>query len=263
MMVRATLRRFAPPVALKLRARWARLTAVRRHARLHRNPLFYTLTPELLIAIQRSFARLQNVAANGGPNLLKGHAYYEFGLFKGFSLWYADQIAAGSCDMGFRCYGFDSFSGLPQTQVDSWNAFWKKGTYAASRTSVENLLRTHGADFSRVRLFEGFFSDELFSAIASRTVLRPAAIVVIDSDVYESCVPVLRFIRGYLRPGTIILFDEFRLSAGGTLDSTRGEARAFAEFRETYPEPRFRHIFDYGRFGTAFEVESARGSSVP
>jgi len=79
------------------------------------------------VAIVRAFNYQKN---NNGP--LSGHGYYEFGLFKGFSLWFAERISHDYVGSDFHSYGFDSFEGLPDTKVDKLDLFWSKGEYAAS-----------------------------------------------------------------------------------------------------------------------------------
>ena len=43
---------------------------------------FYTMSPDALVAIVKAF-NLQRQSAAGGRDLLHGHAYYEFGMYKG------------------------------------------------------------------------------------------------------------------------------------------------------------------------------------
>lgn len=258
--IRAAIKRspFGPPliwaanrVADLAERIWRRRIRNYKHARQHDNDLFYTLSPGLLSAVLRSFRQLSDDRV-AGSDLLSGHAYYEFGVFKGFSLWFAEQAAREMAGDDFHCYGFDSFAGLPETRVDSWNSSWKEGAYAASRSSVAHAMESNGTDPSRVELIEGFYSDEFFAEVKATTRLRPAGICVIDSDIYESCVSVLRFIRSYLRPGTIILVDNFYSAK----DDTGGERRALAEFTDLYPEIRMRRIFEFEREGVAFQVQS-------
>ena len=82
------------------------------HRDLHNeNNLFYTLSPALTVAIVKAFKMLDKTC--------EGKAYYEFGLFKGFSFWFAEQISREYVGDGqFNLYGFDSFEGLPRSEVD-------------------------------------------------------------------------------------------------------------------------------------------------
>ena len=73
---------------------------------------FATLHPNLLIGIHRALIRL---AAQGQ---VSGGGYYEFGLYRGFSFWYACNLAH---DLGLKLnfHGFDSFEGLPPSEIDN------------------------------------------------------------------------------------------------------------------------------------------------
>jgi hypothetical protein len=83
--------------ALHTLARWAGLTGAKA-----RHP-FYTASPDLLVALVRAF-NIQKSRLSAGQNLLEGHGYYEFGLFKGFSFWFADQLAREYAGPTFRLH---------------------------------------------------------------------------------------------------------------------------------------------------------------
>ena len=63
----------------------------------------------------------------------------------------------------------------------------------------------------------------------SRLLPRKAAVIYVDCDLYESTVPVLKFIKPFLQRGTIIVFDDWNCFHG---DPDRGERRAFKEFMD-------------------------------
>jgi len=129
---------------------------------LHREgSFFYTLSPPLLVAIVKAF-NIQRRACKDGRNLLDGHGYYEFGVFKGFSFWLAEQVSREYVGPNFRLYGFDSFEGLPRSQVDADVAGWAEGRYAASFEFVTDELTRYGMDFTRARLYKGFYSKQFF-----------------------------------------------------------------------------------------------------
>ncbi|MBI4505444.1 MAG: hypothetical protein HY691_07910 [Chloroflexi bacterium] len=129
--------------------------------------------------------------------MLDSHGYYEFGLFKGFSLWFAEQVSRDHRGEDFYFYGFDSFEGLPRSQVDMDPICWREGNYAASLEFVMNQLRSYGGDLEKTRLYKGWFSKELFNGLRENDEFLPAAICVIDCDVYESCVEALGFVKEY------------------------------------------------------------------
>jgi len=93
---------------------------------------FATLHPNLLIGIHRALRRL---AARGQVS----SGYYEFGLYRGFSFWFANNLAN---DMGInlKFHGFDSFEGLPPSKVDI-HRNWQPGSYAFVRPLAAKHLR--------------------------------------------------------------------------------------------------------------------------
>lgn len=216
------------------------LKQARHHRILHNeNAFFYTLSPALLIGILRAF----KVSDRGG-------GYYEFGLFKGFSFWFAEQIQR-EYGTNFYFYGFDSFEGLPESKVDVDPIYWAEGNYATSYDSVLADLKSNGTDLSKIKLFKGFFSKEYFDELKRKEHFKPVAICVIDSDIYESCVFVLDFIKDYLVTGSVLLFDDY--NAFGK-DDHHGERRALWEFEQSNPSFRKEHLFDFGWHGVAFKI---------
>jgi hypothetical protein len=78
--------------------------------------------------------------------------------------------------------------------------------------------------------------------------MRPAEVVVIDCDLYVSTVPVLRFIKDRLQPGTVVLFDDWN---GWSFSDEMGERRAFHEFLAENPEWTAEPLFDRRHEGGA------------
>ena len=77
------------------------------------------------------------------------------------------------------------------------------------------------------------------------------AACVIDSDAYESCVEVLDFVKTFLVPGAILLFDDYNAF---NKDARHGERRALQEFEQKNPAFQKEHLFDIGWHGVAFKV---------
>jgi len=214
------------------------------HQELHNgNSLFYTLSPSLLVAIVKAFnyQRGKEIGYQG---------YYEFGLFKGFSFWFAEQIGRAYYGETLYYYGFDSFEGLPESAVDD-HINWMPGNYTASIEFVIDQLEKNGMDFKRAKLFKGLFSASYFDQLKQDEAFLPVSICVIDSDIYESCVEVLSFIKDYLRVGSILVFDDY--NAFDKADD-HGERRALLEFEQDNPDFVKRHLFDFGRYGVVFKV---------
>jgi hypothetical protein len=102
-------------------------------------------------------------------------------------------------------------------------------------------------------LVQGF--EELFSRLRATERFLPVSICLIDVDLYESSVLVLDFIKNYLVPGSLLLFDDYNQMGE---DNSAGERRALIEFENKNPGFRKQHIFDYGWEGSAFQVISPR-----
>jgi hypothetical protein len=152
----------------------------------------------------------------------------------------------------FHCYGFDSFAGLPDpVGVGDEGAPWSSGDYAVSKVQVEKYLRDFDADFSRISLHEGFFSDELFRSLSKKVNFRTSALVLIDCDLYASTVPVLNFVADHLADGTIVLFDDYNCFKAA---DDRGQRRALREFLSQHPKLQFQPLRGFGWHGQGFRV---------
>jgi hypothetical protein len=241
---------------------------------------FYTLSPDVLVALVKAF-NIQNAKLLKGHNLFEGHGYYEFGLFRGFSFWFAEQMSREYAGSSFRLFGFDSFQGLPPPQLDVEASVFRKGDFCGSYETVTTNLKKWKTDLSRISLHQGFYSNALFERLRQSERFLPVSICLIDVDLYESCVPVLDFVKDFLVEGSILLFDDYNQFAENDQDNSSVERRALIEFERKNPgfrkecgengqgerkalieferkNPGFRkeHLFDYGSEGVAFRVLS-------
>lgn len=190
---------------------------------------------------------LESIARDG----LRGD-YYEFGLYRGYTFWCAQREAVrlGLDNMNF--YGFDSFEGLPDVSGADRNAsIFIPGDYSASKAEVTEYLTEHGFDWTRGRLIEGFFDASLTEGLKAELGMRPAALIMVDCDLYQSTVPVLKFIESLLQDGTIVMFDDWHCFGE---DPTKGEPRAFAEFLRRRPDIRAEHLCDYPTYGRIYVI---------
>ncbi|OGR36677.1 MAG: hypothetical protein A2051_09405 [Desulfovibrionales bacterium GWA2_65_9] len=120
--------------------------------------------------------------------------YLEFGVATGesFRAWLGLSKHAES-----RFFGFDSFEGLPE----NWQADSPKGAYSTGGQVPQ-------VDDSRATFVKGLFQQTVddFSLgfkPQNRLVLH------MDADLYSSTLYVLMTLNRHIRPGTLILFDEF------------------------------------------------------
>jgi hypothetical protein len=109
-------------------------------------------------------------------------------------------------------HGFDSFEGLPEP--------WSGYTLDAGAFSGEGLPAVAG----NVELHVGWFDDTLPTFLDSHG--GDAAFVHIDSDIYSSAKTILDNLTPRVRPGTIIVFNEYF----NYPNWKQHEFRAFKEF---------------------------------
>ncbi len=133
--------------------------------------------------------------------------FLEFGVFKGDSLLHWTGLLK---DTATELHGFDSFEGLPE----SWGLAVKKGHFDLSGI-LPQFYDT------RVRLHKGWFSETLPKFLAERP-LSTNLVIHLDADLYSSTAFVLNALRASIRPGAILIFDEFW--------DREHELKAFSEF---------------------------------
>lgn len=131
---------------------------------------------------------------------------------------------------------FDSFEGLPEIAAIDAQPIWKKGRLATAEETFVQLVTAAGMPRDRLKTVKGFYDASLTDELKSRLLPAKAAMVYVDCDLYQSTVPVLRFIKDFLQPGTVIVFDDWFCFHG---DPMRGEQRAWEEFRAANPDLRF------------------------
>ncbi len=132
----------------------------------------------------------------------------EFGVRRGTS------ITVLAATAGQDVHGFDSFEGLPE----AWG-------------SVAQGVLTTGCHLppvpANVTLHAGWFEDTLPAFLDAED--KAVRFVNIDSDLYSSARLVLTALAGRIRPGTILVFDEFV----GNRSWRDDEYRAFHEYAAT------------------------------
>ena len=153
--------------------------------------------------------------------------YFEFGCHSANTIRMAWDSQRWLFDLTY--VGFDSFEGLPEIRAIDRQAIWEKGKLATAEDEFLDLCLRHGIPRDRLLTVRGFYGESLTSELAARLLPKKAAVIYVDCDLYESAVPVLKFIRDFLQPGTVMVFDDWNCFVG---DPDRGERRAFREFRE-------------------------------
>lgn len=140
--------------------------------------------------------------------------FVEFGVYNGYSfkIWLDINQHSDS-----RFFGFDSFEGLPE----DWQMFsrtMKKGTFDMGGKAPE-------IDDHRAQFIKGIFQKSLPIFLETFTP-KNRLFVHCDADLYSSTLFVLTNLNALLKPGTILLFDQF--------SSVTHEFRAFRDFTQSF-----------------------------
>ncbi|HVF54344.1 MAG TPA: TylF/MycF/NovP-related O-methyltransferase [Actinomycetota bacterium] len=167
--------------------------------------------------------------------------YFEFGSYSATTMRLAYDAFHHLFDWDY--VAFDSFEGMPEPQGDDRQEIWRPGMSSMSEAEFRAVCVQHGVPDERLTTIAGWYRDTLTPETAARFDARPAAVVYVDCDLYESTVPVLDFVGPFLQRGTVIVFDDWFCFYG---DPELGERRAFAEFRERNPELRFEPLWGNG-----------------
>jgi hypothetical protein len=132
----------------------------------------------------------------------------EFGVGDGASLRHLARSAAGVC------HGFDSFEGLPE---DWSGTFERKGKFGRGGKLPEVP--------ANAELHKGWF-DATLPAFLAEHPGEDVGLLHVDCDIYSSTVTVLRGLGERLKPGAVIVFDEYF----NYPNWQRHEWKAFQEF---------------------------------
>jgi len=123
--------------------------------------------------------------------------YLEFGVAGGESFnWWMDKCKSSNS----RFFGFDTFEGLPE----QWGMYGK----GEMHSDVPVLNDKRG------KYYKGIFQDTLVGFIdENRALLKSDAVRILhmDADLFSSTIFVLSQMYAFLKPGDIIMFDEFNV----------------------------------------------------
>ena len=136
--------------------------------------------------------------------------YLEFGVCGGSSFfwWMEKNKHAGS-----KFFGFDSFEGLPE----QWGPY-SKGDMKAGLPELKD---------QRGKFYKGYFQQSLFPFLKEYDLDNGRRkLIHMDADLYSSTLFVLTSIARHLKPGDIILFDEFNVP--------NHEFAAFTQFTSSF-----------------------------
>ena len=155
------------------------------------------------IILNSAFEVLTNALKN---IVIENGLYLEFGVYSGRSINHISSIMKDSI-----VYGFDSFEGLPE----DWRPGFRKGKFAVDKLPSVN---------SNVELIKVWFDETLDTFLQSHT--QDCAFIHVDCDLYSSTKTIFNSLRSRIKPGTVIVFDEYF----NYPDWENGEFKAFQEF---------------------------------
>ncbi len=119
--------------------------------------------------------------------------YFEFGVSGGASFrWWLQH----NKNEESRFFGFDTFEGLPEKFGD-----FEKGSMAVT-------LETLNITDSRSTFYKGLFQQSLIPFLEAYDG-RQRKLIHMDADLFSSTIFTLSQLYRFLKPGDIILFDEF------------------------------------------------------
>jgi hypothetical protein len=133
---------------------------------------------------------------------LKGD-YVEFGVFQGAMFKFVLQ-EAGEKMPWMRFFACDSFEGLPQPKGIDANGEFAAGQFSYSRDDFVRRVCVQNVAKKRVVVVPGWFAESLTEQKMATHKIDIVAIAYVDSDLCESCVPVLEVLTSRLRQGSVI-----------------------------------------------------------
>lgn len=176
--------------------------------------------------------------------------YYEFGCHRCRTFRMALTEARRHNLDDTKFIAFDSFDGLPEPQYDGID-IWKRGALTTSELDFMSMVKEQGHYLENVSTIKGFYDESLSTSLQKKLIEtgRKPMLINIDCDLYESAVPVLKFIEPLLQEGTVIYIDD--IFAGYKGSPIKGVARAFNEFRKNTNWKFVKHL-DIGWFGRSY-----------
>ncbi len=136
--------------------------------------------------------------------------YLEFGVSRGGSIrWWVEA----NRHRGSTFVGFDTFEGLPE----AW-ATWPEGSFSTNG-EIPSIPD------ERCQFVKGLFQETLPGWLIGREFPQ-RTVLHLDADLYKSTLVVLTQLLPRLKPGSILIFDEF--------DDPLGEYRAFHDATAAY-----------------------------
>jgi len=158
--------------------------------------------------------------------------YFEFGCHRARTFRMALTEARRHHLDDMRFLAFDSFEGLPQPIRQTDVSGYLRGALHTSEAEFCQLIEEHGVSAHRYELIKGLYQNTLTEQLQERfrASNRKIALVCIDCDLYESSLPIFRFIEPFLQEGSLLYIDDYFVGYKGS--PMRTIARAFQEYEQ-------------------------------
>ena len=180
--------------------------------------------------------------------------YLEFGVAKGMTFSYACNTMSPVFN-NMRFIALDSFEGLPEPKnidnINNYSSSFFKGQYACSEKEFLHNIKEKHIDLKQVITIKGWFDQTLTDQMAEQYSINKIAAAWIDCDLYESTIPILKFLTPRLSIGSVLLFDDWHCFRNLP---DFGEQRACNEWLITNPHIKLYKLFSFGFHGEAFTV---------
>ena len=177
--------------------------------------------------------------------------YYEFGVFRGEFFFSAVQtflitlqrrlLASNHLGVNkdadhirqqlfekMRFHAFDSFQGLPPLSVeDSYSKDFVEGQFSYSEEKFLSVGHSLGLAMNRIHTYPGWFSQTCAPEVIEKVTYTPAALIMLDCDLYSSAKDAFQLITHLLQDGTILIIDDWFSNKGSPY---HGVQKAFYEW---------------------------------
>jgi hypothetical protein len=125
--------------------------------------------------------------------------YVEFGILKGKSLYHSWRCAKRLNLNNIIFFGLDSFEGFP---VEN-HKFYIKENFQNSYKKVFKKF----SKFKEIKIVKGFFEESLKTDLMNE--VKKINFAFIDCDIYESSIPIFKFLESRVAIGGFIMIDDF------------------------------------------------------
>lgn len=177
--------------------------------------------------------------------------YAEFGVWRGDTIATAYHYTRNSQLLeGMRFFAFDSFEGFPELKGGDVHSQFRTGGRAYSLQQFHSHIQKIGVPKGTVTAVPGWFSASLAPGGEADRLVPDCSLAIawVDCDLYESTRDALPFVFRKLRPGGLVIFDDWYCFEGHPM---KGEQRAVRELLEADPTVVLVPFHRFGWHGTS------------